>query len=138
MEKTNRPKPTWIKAQTFTEAQTGLSVVVSKSDGRFPMFSMAIGRVRDDGTVNFNVGLRENRDAGGLEADYAAVVGPLVAQAQDFVAGELAKAADMRKAFAAERADSPDRPRGPKGPAVHRLGKTARDRAKRPGGGPKA
>lgn len=144
MDKTNRPKPVWSKAETFTDTATGVSVVVSKSDGRFPMFSMAVGRLRDDGTLNFNVGIREDRETGNILADFGTIVGGLVGQAQTYVADELQKASDMRKAFASERPDRGPRPggdrgeRGPKGPAIHRPGKTARDRAKRPGGGGKA
>ena len=141
-DRTNRPKPTWTKAQTFTDTTTGISAVVSKSDGRFPMYSVVIGRVRDDGSVNANIPMRENREAPGLMADYGVVIGSLMADADAYITQELVVAADMRKAFNADRPDRGPRPGGdrrdgPKGPAIHRPGKTARDRAKRPGGGAK-
>lgn len=130
----NRQQTVWNHAQTFSDPKSGTAVVVSKSVGINPMFSFAIGRLREDGSVAFNMQFRTNRNAATfeLETDHATVIAGIMAQAQEFVVKEMqwnwSLRMDDQIARESRRMDGGQTKPG--GDTIRHPGKTARDKAK--------
>lgn len=130
----NRPQTVWNVVKTFSDPKSGIAVVVSKSEGLNPMFSFVIGRLREDGSVAFNMQFRVNRKSPTfeLETDPVAVISDLMKQAQEFAVMEMqwnwSQRVDEQIERESRRMDGGQTKPG--GNTIRHPGKTARDKLK--------
>jgi len=137
-----REKPVFKLDKDFTDPKSGITVRVERQvDSRAPRFSFCIGRVREDGTLALHLQWRRQRDPGqgvtstfALEHNLAAIIGDLMAQAQEYITLAMEHDFAQHMDFIARRDESRNGGTGPRqaaGQVVHRPGKTARDHAKK-------
>lgn len=124
----NRAKPIWQDIKIFTADGTDLAVRVQCSDGHRPLYSYAIGRMRDGRFITF---IRPETSVVNCTVNLTPlpleVVGRLIAQAEQLIHGRLQERED---AFLLQR-QSRERQQADRGrQEFNHTGKTARKKGK--------
>lgn len=105
----NRPKPNWQDIKIFTADGTDLAVRVQCSDGHRPLYSYAIGRMRDGRFITF---IRPQTTVENCTVNLTPfpleTLGRLIAQAEQLIHGRLQEREDefLLKRQAKERRDA--------------------------------